>query len=263
MINQTRLLNTERRPHWSLWWWFMLANALSLLLGWGIMAKLLLEPLPFKSRYNYGLEPPFTQPSTIQTFLVVILAGITIGSLLGFLQWLRLRPYFHNSPTWIIFSCVAYALSSPIFILGSLAWIGWLDGRLEANTNPLPVEQVGPIWFAGATLIGATTGLIIGVVQWLALRNLAHGIMRWLLTNALSGAIGLTIGAVILGIALSLGMSLFSDLAGYIYIPGMWFSIVAAAASSAGIVLVSGAINSISLLKLLRQESANINQQPQ
>lgn len=86
--------------------------------------------------------------------------ALTVGLCLGFMQWLTLRGYINSSLWWLASTSVGWLVGFTVGVklVSSLGWTGVLFGLM----------------------VGATTGLILGVLQWLVLRKQVSKAGWWL-----------------------------------------------------------------------------------
>ena len=110
------------------------------------------------------------------------LAGVIEGSAVGWAQWRVLRGPLPaiGRRTWIVATAAGAAL----------AWaIGMSLGTLASPSEEPPIAVV----VAGAAILGAALGALLGAGQWLVLRLHVARAERWVLANALGWTIGMVV----------------------------------------------------------------------
>lgn len=119
---------------------------------------------------------------------VTPLAFAVSGLVLGSSQWLVLRHHFARAGWWIV--CTAVGLG-----IGATSGVVSVEIIGEALTGEqVRISSVGPLArVASFGLIGCTTGLALGAVQFLFLRRFRSRSRRWLLFSV----VGTTLGFVL------------------------------------------------------------------
>jgi hypothetical protein len=112
--------------------------------------------------------------STQSGFLFAALAGLIAGAVLGFAQWLALRPAVH--PLWIVATSVGVGLGAG---LGSLA--------TASSTAAV-----------GLVIFGAIEGAIVGAAQGMLLRRGILKAVGWMLVLSASWAVAWLITAAVI-----------------------------------------------------------------
>lgn len=117
---------------------------------------------------------------------VSALEGIVGGSAIALAQGLILQQRVAIAPQWLLVSFASWVLIGA----SSLGAIGWVAPKT------LLLEP----WLIFGILQGAVVGLLLGVGQWLVLRQQVRKASMWILASAASWAISLGIGWSIGGI---------------------------------------------------------------
>jgi MFS family permease len=110
------------------------------------------------------------------------LAGVIEGSAVGWAQWRVLRGPLPTigRRAWIVATAAGAAL----------AWaIGMSLGTLASPSDEPPFAVV----VAGAAILGAALGALLGAGQWLVLRRRVARAERWVVANALGWTIGMVV----------------------------------------------------------------------
>lgn len=164
-----------------------------------------------------GLVPFTFFIADLEVGLVRVLLPLVAGLLIGLFQWLALRPYLVRSEDWVLLDGAGWAVG---FALGLFV-----------------IEAVGqsPL---GALLAYLLFGLIIGTLQWPALRREIPNVVAWVIASM----IGWALGAYLSQLALSA------------IAPNGEVSQVLSTAVVAGLTgLVAGAITGVALVWIVRQ----------
>lgn len=150
------------------------------LLGFGAAA--LFAWLAFRL---FGAEPVALH-ARIGVLVLMVLAGVVEGTVLGSFQFWVLRSRFP-----------ALAARSWIGATAAVAALGWFLGMLPPTFIVHDAEQAQlaepPLWLVlvAAAVFGALAGAAFGFAQWLVLRHHARDATRWIWANALGWALGL------------------------------------------------------------------------
>lgn len=126
------------------------------------------------------------------------LTQIIIGFTIGMCQWQVLRSKISRAGTWVVFTSIGWTVA---LIVGQRLF-AWLVHTMTANTAT-SFKLVNAILIADI-LVGAVSGFIIAVTQWIFLRKYEFKFARWVTINVLAWVIGLllestaNIGAIIL-----------------------------------------------------------------
>ncbi|PSB26258.1 hypothetical protein C7B82_20275 [Stenomitos frigidus ULC18] len=122
--------------------------------------------------------------------LVAVLhtVGLLQGIVLGFAQWLVLRRYIKHVGKWIAMTAIAVAIAWLVGIkaIALLSFFLVLDhtGTVEMKTLALA---------RGVFLMGAWVGSVLGLAQWLVLREHIRRAGWWVFANAIAWACGLLV----------------------------------------------------------------------
>ncbi len=117
--------------------------------------------------------PPNTDAFNLGAFFGGAMQGSLSGIVVGFLQWLVLRRQVARAGRWVLWTAVG---------LGAVHAFG------DALPDPVSLLTIG--------LVG---GLALGVAQWFMLRHIFDKAWLWPITTAVSWAVGINIGLVIVG----------------------------------------------------------------
>lgn len=108
------------------------------------------------------------------------------GGIVGTLQFLALRSRVPHAWQWLIFSLLGWGLLA-ITKIGAIGWVAPRTAFLWVRISyGLP--------------LGLQAGLVLGALQWVALRSKGPGALWWVAVSGVSWAIGLPYGWVIGGI---------------------------------------------------------------
>jgi hypothetical protein len=111
-------------------------------------------------------------PNAVAALFVAI-----TGILLGAFQWLVLRSQIERSHWWILSTSIGLAVGVAV-IIGAIHWVS--DRQLPETGKSL--------------LVGTIFGIMLGIAQWLVLRqHLRHSIL-WILGSMVGCALGLMWG---------------------------------------------------------------------
>ncbi len=148
----------KTQPGWKFWFAWMLATIVGAVMG-------MVLSIPFQVILEAALgsnkPPPWT---AIETGLIMLLKGAEGGMMglgMGFGQWLVFRRYLMNTRGWIAATGLAF------FLQGAFRW------SLPYDMSP---QQVG-------TTIFLSSGVILGLCQWLVLRGRVVHAEWWIAIN--------------------------------------------------------------------------------
>lgn len=122
------------------------------------------------------------------------------GSIIGLLQALMLGQSFSLAWRWIL----ACALGWGILAGSGIGAMGWVAPRTDILS----------IRFVSGLVLGEVCGLVLGILQWLALRSRLRGSWRWICLNPLCWAISLSLGWTIGGLLRSRFQLFLSEVVG-------------------------------------------------
>lgn len=116
--------------------------------------------------------------------LILIGLGVALGVFLGFAQWLIIRRYLHHSVRWIMATAlgitISWGIGIPILLLLLLIY-----GSEIGNIDVIALLK-------GVLLLGVSTGLVVGYLQWLVLKNRTRDRSgAWILANVIAWGLGL------------------------------------------------------------------------
>lgn len=170
----------SRRMLWPRW---VLANALSELLGLGLTFAAI-------GLSTSGLEGQPGIGGVLVSFAVAVASGAIEATLVGLAQWWAMHPWFPavtRLQWWratLIGALVAYGLGYLPSTVMSLA---------EQAAEAPPVEPPQAIVLLLAAGLGAIAGAVLSFAQWMALRHSVRGAGLWIPANMLAWAVGMPI----------------------------------------------------------------------
>lgn len=100
---------------------------------------------------------------------------IVIGFSLGVAQWLILRQYFQQSASWILATCIGIAT-------------GWNSILVDAAVEIASMSGLYWHHYANVTfyfILGIISGTLLGIAQWIVLRQKFQQAKLWIFANAL------------------------------------------------------------------------------
>lgn len=160
------------RPHWRFWLEWMGMNVAAIVVYLVVM-------IPVGAAFA-ALGPAYPDEPRVPLLLqiTVSLSAILLGLTLGMAQWLVLRKHLKHIGGWVLATTIGYATP---FIAPPL------------------LQAIEPGWPIGMLILGLT-GLVLGVLQWLVLRNrianagwwIPISVGGWSLAFALTGIAYLT-----------------------------------------------------------------------
>lgn len=166
----------SRSKSWTLWEAWVAATAIAELVG-------LIMVLLVSTTMNLL--------GTTELVAVLYVVGLLQGIVLGFAQWLVLRHYIKHMGKWIVVTAIAAAIAWLLGIkaIALLSFFLVLDhaGTVEMRTLALTRDVF---------LVGAWTGGVLGLAQWLVLREHIRRAGGWVFANAIAWACGLLVAFV-------------------------------------------------------------------
>jgi hypothetical protein len=172
---------------WVVWAGWLLATALGWAVGWAVGA-----PLSESVARPIGETGAMLAAETLGGAV----AWGTLGLLTGVAQWLVLRRHMSNAGWWVPASAIGWA------VVGSAKWsqgplteevlIGVI-GRLEEMRLAPLVPLLG---MAVGLLLDGAMGLVVGLAQWLVLRQHIERAGRWVLISVVAWGTG----AIVMGL---------------------------------------------------------------
>jgi hypothetical protein len=184
------IIGMERRPasqpahwNWRLWLRWVADNAAGEAFGLGLAGAL-------GAGLVLWIEARMGASATLAAAAIMIMAGTIEGIIVGVAQWLVLRRPFPRLrwQAWLLASavgaCVAWALGMIPSTLISLT-------ADSAAASPPDVSDA--LMYSLAAAMGAVLGPILGVPQWLALRQHAQRAIWWVPANAAAWALGMPV----------------------------------------------------------------------
>jgi hypothetical protein len=103
------------------------------------------------------------------------IAFIVVGFSLGVAQWLVLRKYFPQLAQWVLATCAGIALGWNSTFVGAAVEIASMSGLYSHH-------------YANVTfhfILGIISGTILGVAQWIVLRQKFQQAKLWIIANAI------------------------------------------------------------------------------
>jgi len=210
----------QRRGH-SLKCWWILASAAGFWVGTGIVMVAV-----FLTEVEGAVS--WVEGDSLFFWYAVLSggAGLLVGMVLGFGQWLVLRREIRKVGGWTLATMLGFGLGNAVG--SAVLWHVW---RLSPPTR-LPIGDFTMglwCWVSG----GATCGLILGSAQWLVLRQVARTPGWWIPINVVSWVIGAVSGRYVGGMILRL--LYYGHSAGWTILKAPWYR--APLLSSANVVL--------------------------
>jgi hypothetical protein len=177
----TMMQETKAGWEWNVWFQWILANAIGETIGLGgtfVIGGLLL----LNVQKTMGVVPAAALAVLAGTFI----EGITVGTS----QWLVLRGPI-KSMRWYVW-VLATAIGAFIaWTLGMIPSTFMFSGADSAGAAPAPISDL--MIYVLAAIMGFVLGPILGVPQWLVLRQYLPRAGWWVLANALAWMVGMVI----------------------------------------------------------------------
>jgi hypothetical protein len=177
----TMMQETKAGWEWNVWFQWILANAIGETIGPGgtfVIGGLLL----LNVQKTMGVVPAAALAVLAGTFI----EGITVGTS----QWLVLRGPI-KSMRWYVW-VLATAIGAFIaWTLGMIPSTFMFSGADSAGAAPAPISDL--MIYVLAAIMGFVLGPILGVPQWLVLRQYLPRAGWWVLANALAWMVGMVI----------------------------------------------------------------------
>jgi predicted Ser/Thr protein kinase len=166
---------------WVLWAGWLLATALGWAAGWAVgapISELIARPIGA------------TGAMLLAETLGGAVAWGTLGLTTGVAQWLVLRRHMSSAGWWVLASVIGWAL---------VGAVKWNTGRLTEEVlmgfiGRLEVMGLAPLvplsGMAFGFLLDGAMGFVVGLAQWLVLRQKAERAGRWVLISAVAWGTG-------------------------------------------------------------------------
>jgi hypothetical protein len=103
---------------------------------------------------------------------------ISIGAMVGFIQWLALRRVIKTKISWVLANVIGFAISSSIQTLATFVW-------------KLPGDMVFPLGVLGLAIGFVVGGMLSGVMQQRILRHHVRHSGWWVPASAIGWGLGL------------------------------------------------------------------------
>jgi len=195
-------MNTRTRTpasHANLWWRWAIATIAGFVMG-GILGG----GAGFIGLYWLGIVfvwiglCPYNQ-GAIACFLLgaVVAAALTLGSVVGVVQWWILRRFIRRSKWWILATALGWS-----GVAVSMAVLAYTNPRTPVAKPDGTFSQRAILDYA-ELIIFAVTGVLVaaaflGLLQWLVLRLSVRSAIWWVLMNILVWLIGSAIMVLML-----------------------------------------------------------------
>ncbi len=190
MIQPDQTRRPDNKPGLLLWLRWLLANVLGGTVGY-LAGVLLLAPL--------GSD------SAVGQSILYLLVAVIVGAVLGFAQWQVLRDCLPTLPRRLWVWATGLGLAVPLMLTGFVGPImaaaagvvtGWQQVALQSGmmVATLGLANSFPAALAAACGTGAVAGLMLGAIQWLALRGYVQNAAWWMAVNLVGGALGMLAG---------------------------------------------------------------------
>lgn len=172
--------SSSNKRYWLNW---TIACGMGEFLGIGVAAGIAFLHIHF-------LGEPQTIGQRLLVIVVMVLAGIIEGLVVGSFQWSVLRRKFANLkvPNWLIVTALGAATA---WLLGMLPSTFFAPEPSTASSESL--EFSGAQFALLAVLSGIVLGALFGAFQWVELRKHTAKASRWILANLFGWTVGLTI----------------------------------------------------------------------
>lgn len=165
-----------------LWYRWILANALSELIGLGAAAVLAIAAAQLLGeREDLAIH--------VISVLVMISGGVLEGAVVGYAQWYVLRQPFVDIErrSWVLATMAGAILAWTIGVIPSLV----MAATSEAGGQ---VEEPGvAAVLLMAALMGIAAGAVLSLFQWFVLRRYAKGAGIWIPANSVAWMLGLPV----------------------------------------------------------------------
>ena len=180
-----RLKDNNSLKLWERW---VIASTIVQIIGWFVAA--------YVSQVidKFGIE---------NIYQVLLLLGSLEGLLLGFAQYLVLRPYIRQAGYWVLFTTVGVLVSWFMGLTVSAVIGLFYAANLYQKITTL-VEEVA--------LLGAAIGTVIGYAQWLILKTVNKQAIWWVSANALAWSLGIVVAFIGAGIDFLPGLKIHASL---------------------------------------------------
>jgi hypothetical protein len=137
------------------------------------------------------------QPVSPGNIVKEVCVGLLQGATLGTVQWLELRRHLKSGYLWILANSLSHVVTSNALVLILLSQTSspWLEelmayifglSLLSGNQN---LAVLVPLIALAFLLIACWSGVVIGIPQWLVLRQSLQSVWWWILAMIVPGAI--------------------------------------------------------------------------
>jgi hypothetical protein len=177
----------SERPGLKLWASWVGANAAGELIGLGVSARVVWTAMSYLS--STGRDKGLTEQ--IVAAVVMVAAGALVeGFAVGTAQWLVLRRVFWlvGRGQWVFATAVGAGIAWLLGVIPSTLMSFGEQGGEAAATAP---DMSGPLTLALAALMGIVLGPVLGLPQWLVLRNYVSRAGWWVPAQSAAWALGM------------------------------------------------------------------------
>ncbi|HEX9988821.1 MAG TPA: hypothetical protein VGE45_10150 [Chloroflexia bacterium] len=151
------------------------------------------------------LLAPLGGDSAVGQSILYLLVAVGIGAVLGLAQWQVLHDQLPTLPRRVWVAATGFGLAVPLMLVGFVGPVmaaaagvvtGWRQVALQSGTivATLGLANSFPEALAAACGTGAVAGVMLGAIQWLALRRYVQNAAWWVAANMAGGAVGMLAG---------------------------------------------------------------------
>lgn len=175
------------KPHWRFYSRWIAANAWAEAAGLGTTLILGRAVAPALER-EAGLAAILLAAGAA-VILGILLEGVLVGSAQALVLRAALRGL--SAASWIKATMIGAGLA---WLLGMVpSTVAALMGSAPSSGAARESAPSAAVQYGLALLLGAVTGPVLGLAQWLVLRRHAARASRWILANAVAWAIGMVV----------------------------------------------------------------------
>ena len=151
------------QPSWSLLFWWVLANTCGAIFG-ALLADAMTGGV---------FDTCYTCLPRLQSLVISVIAGLIIGAVIGFVEWLVLRTQLRGVSRWVLFTSAAWGIVLPF---GNT----WFELPVPASLDSVEILGKTVGWLLSFLVIG----VVIGFMQYIVLRRHVLRASLWILVNA-------------------------------------------------------------------------------